>query len=231
MTNAVERPVADSEDASAPLVPQLLEVHPSVRHWEEILRQWITLNVEVYTRTNHVLAPYSYRERPNVSALAVAAVRAGWIALEECWLRKKDTIGAECHGRADLMLWKDSFSSIVEAKLTCDTMDRLPNKIRLRSTSARKEAEKCFTEKASEHLAVTFVVPRLVRPEVDRSHAQELFNRLVEHCCEASRDWRRRILAGVFPGPVERRAQDKNDENMFGIGVFVLGEIIEPSEK
>jgi hypothetical protein len=65
-----------------------VDVKPPLNHWEEILEQWVCLNEEIFKRAKGKFAAYSYRERPNIGVMAGAAVRAGWIALEDCWSEK-----------------------------------------------------------------------------------------------------------------------------------------------
>ncbi len=196
--------------------------HRSMSHWDATLREWVQLNEEIYRMANKEFAPYSYRERPNVSALAGAAVRAGWLALEECWLSKTDALQENYDGRADLMLWKGKLSCIVEAKLTCDGFSQLPGKIAKRRASARAEATKTLWHKASEHVAVTFVIPRF--PLDSRYHLE--CEALVDHCRDLTRGDSSAIFASVFPGVVQKRTADQNDKGMASAGVILLGEAI-----
>lgn len=194
----------------------------SMSHWNDILREWVQLNDEIYRMAAKAFAPYSYRERPNVSALAGAATRKGWVALEECWLSKADAVHSSYDGRADLMLWKAKHSCIVEAKLTCDGFSQLPGKIAKRRASARAEAEKTLWHKASEHIALTFVVPRFL-PDSDYYSGCEA---LVGQCCDLVRSSSSTMLAAVFPGVVQRRTADRGDEGMASAGVILLGEVV-----
>ena len=73
-----------------------VDVKPPLKHWEEILEQWVSLNEELFKHAKGKFAAYSYRERTNISVMAGAAVRAGWIALEECWSEKEgSTLGVK----------------------------------------------------------------------------------------------------------------------------------------
>jgi hypothetical protein len=69
----------------------------------------VYLNKEIFRCSKGRFAAYSYRERPNIGVLAGAAVKAGWVALEECWSQKEGVLSAKglYHGRADLWLWRD----------------------------------------------------------------------------------------------------------------------------
>ncbi|HUK42342.1 MAG TPA: hypothetical protein VLX11_14905, partial [Candidatus Acidoferrales bacterium] len=85
--------------------PDRIEVKPPALHWEGILQQWIFLNKEIFNSTDGEVAAYSYREGPNIGVMAGAAVKAGWVALEQCWSEKKNAEQI-FDGRADLMLWR-----------------------------------------------------------------------------------------------------------------------------
>jgi len=204
---------------------EFIETTEELSHWEGILHQWIYINKETYKTTNSVHAPYSYRERPNISALASAAVKAGWLALEECWLPKNNSFN-EYHGRADLMIWKENKSSIIEAKLTCDTFDKLKSKkIINRRDSSREDAKKCLITKASEHIALTFVIPRF---EENQNNYSQNVTELIQFCRDLSPA--PGLFATTFPGQVSRKTGDKNDDQMFSSGVILIGEIVYPEQ-
>ena len=63
---------------------EFIDVHPSLPHWKDILGRWICINRDLYDITSGTLAPYSYRERPNVSVLAALREWSG-LPLEN-WL-------------------------------------------------------------------------------------------------------------------------------------------------
>ena len=93
------------------------------------------MNEEIYKHAKNKdnFAAYSYRERPNISVMAAAAVRAKWIPLEECWSEKEGK-----NGRGDLWLWKDVRHERIEAKFTSDGFSELKKKIKSRHESAKK---------------------------------------------------------------------------------------------
>jgi hypothetical protein len=104
-----------------------VDVKSPLKHWEEILEQWVRLNREIFEHAKGKFAAYSYRERPNVGVMAGAAVRAGWVALEECWSEKEGASGVR-NGRADLWLWRDIHHERIEAKFTTDGPSELIKK-------------------------------------------------------------------------------------------------------
>ena len=85
-------------------------------HWSSIMEEWM-LAIERYTRImNGNDAPYYYNERANVSVLAGAAWRSGWIALEEFQSKKGYRNKAKKNGRADLYFANDTSEELIEAK-------------------------------------------------------------------------------------------------------------------
>lgn len=99
----------------------------ALSHWGPLLEEWM-LAIERYTRImDGEDAPYYYNERANVSVLAGAAWRAGWIALEEFQSEKGYRNKAKTNGRIDLWLANDKDEELIEAKFKwiCMGSDRL----------------------------------------------------------------------------------------------------------
>lgn len=85
-------------------------------HWSCIMEEWL-LAIERYTRImDGEDAPYYYNERANVSVLAGAAWRSGWIALEEFQSEKGYRNKAKTNGRTDLYFASESSEELIEAK-------------------------------------------------------------------------------------------------------------------
>jgi hypothetical protein len=182
-----------------------INVKPPLKHWEDILEQWISLNREIFEHAKGKFAAYSYRERPNVGVMSAAAVRAGWIALEECWSEKDGASGVR-NGRADLWLWRNIHHERIEAKFTTDGPSELIKKLRLRHESARADARKLGSPVDARNIALTFVVPRA------RNNEKEGFEKSVVEVANHCRNLSPKIFASVFPGWVPRLGADKNDE-------------------
>ena len=70
-------------------------------HWEELLEEWCLVH-ERYCRLVKDDAIYWYGERPNIAAIAAAAWRCGWVALEE-FSQSKGERRSRVSGRADLL--------------------------------------------------------------------------------------------------------------------------------
>jgi len=85
-------------------------------HWPCIMEEWM-LAIERYTRIMNVDdAPYYYNERANVSVLAGAAWKAGWVALEEFQSEKGYKNKAKTNGRTDLFFANETAEELLEAK-------------------------------------------------------------------------------------------------------------------
>lgn len=85
-------------------------------HWACVLEEWM-LSIERYTRIMcGEDAPYYYNERANVSVLAGAAWKAGWVALEEFQSEKGYRNRAKTNGRTDLYFANKTSEELVEAK-------------------------------------------------------------------------------------------------------------------
>lgn len=89
-------------------------VRRSLRHWGELLEEWCLVH-ERYCRLVPGDAIYWNGERPNVAALAAAAWRCGWAALEE-FAQPKIANRSGFAGRADLYLLSPRSEDYVEAK-------------------------------------------------------------------------------------------------------------------
>jgi hypothetical protein len=103
--------------------PKLFEANPErgvlatgrLAHWHELLEEWCFVH-ERYCRLNNGDAIYWQIERSNLAALAGAAWRAGWAALEE-FAQDKLAMRSRFIGRADLFMKSSTSEDYVEAKL------------------------------------------------------------------------------------------------------------------
>jgi len=86
----------------------------SLVHWVELLEEWCMIH-ERYCRLVEEDAIYWSLERANISALAAAAWRCGWAALEE-FPQSKRQRRSRFFGRADLFLQSPRSQDYVEAK-------------------------------------------------------------------------------------------------------------------
>ena len=198
------------------------EVGPPLLHWEGILRQWTFMNKEIFNSSNSKIAPYSFRERPNISVMAGAAIKAGWVALEECWSEKKSQSKESgiYGGRADLILWRGDIRENIEAKFTCDSFLALEKKCKDRHNDAKTDASKLKPPVKGNNIALTFIVPRLVKSELNSFESNALV--LMRHCLDLKPD----IFGAIFPGWVERQTSDRNDKEKGSVGIIVIGNVV-----
>jgi hypothetical protein len=84
-------------------------------HWNELLEEWCLIH-ERYCRLVEGDAIYWNIERANLAALAAAAWRAGWAALEE-FTQDKMQGRSTFLGRADLFLKSPDSQDYVESKI------------------------------------------------------------------------------------------------------------------
>ena len=113
-------------------------------HWSCVMEEWMLL-IERYTRImSGTDAPYYYNERANVSVLAGAAWRAGWIALEEFQSKKGYRNRAKTNGRTDLYFANESTDELIEAKfqwicMGSDNLERMvQNTMKLATCDAKR---------------------------------------------------------------------------------------------
>ena len=79
---------------------------PALSDWQHICEEWIVLGKRYCRMTAARENPFGYGELANVSMLAGAAWRCGYIALQEFQWDKNSETGRS--GRADLYLWATS---------------------------------------------------------------------------------------------------------------------------
>lgn len=191
-------------------------------YWKAILKEWITLNKQIFNCAKGEFAAYSYGERPNIGVMAGAAVKAGWVALEECWSEKTGILGAKkpYDGRADLWLWQNPHHEKIEAKLTSDGFSELKRKIPLRRASAVKDAGKLGKSPDSTNMALTFIVPRVERTQ--KGDFETSVVELADYCLDLSPS----IFGSVFPGRVPRLGGDRKNDQKDALGVIVIGDVV-----
>jgi hypothetical protein len=95
--------------------PRGVVVSRRLAHWSELLQEWCVIH-ERYCRLVEDDAIYWNIERSNLAALASAAWRSGWAALEE-FSHDKILKLAKFYGRADLYMRSPGAHDYVEAKM------------------------------------------------------------------------------------------------------------------
>src|SRR4051812_35849735 len=91
-------------------------ISPVLSHWRKLLREWCSIQ-ETYCELVPNDSIYWNIERSNLAALAGAAWRLGWAALEE-FPQSKRIDRAISSGRADLYLKSPRYGEYIESKMT-----------------------------------------------------------------------------------------------------------------
>lgn len=113
-------------------------------HWACVLEEWM-LAIERYTRImGGEDAPYYYNERANISVLAGAAWKAGWVALEEFQSEKGYRNRAKTNGRTDLYFANETSEELIEAKFQwiCMGSGKLAEMVKEQMNLAVSDAKK-----------------------------------------------------------------------------------------
>lgn len=198
-------------------------VKTPLRHWQEILEEWVFMNKKITRITKGKFAPYSYKERTNLGVLASAAVKTGWAALEECRAEKseKEDEALFYQGRADLLLWRDTRNDQVEAKfmrrsLTAPSLKRIETVHgKAKGDAARSTSNE---SKKENFVALTFIVPWIKSGEkTDETHGQ--VNDFLDSLYQ---ELKPTIFASVFSG----EAPLVGAEYRTGLGVILIGHAV-----
>ena len=176
-------------------------------HWHELLEEWCLVH-ERYCRLVQDDAIFWHPERTNLAALAAAAWRSGWAALEE-FPHDKMINGSKRRGRTDLYLKSPASEDYVESKL-----------VWCREGSGRRIArvlagidEACTNARAlrlgrnadARRIGVVFAIPS--RRNSDSRELHGLLAKLINSVHEIGMD----AAAWCFPPPGAQRDSDGRD--------------------
>lgn len=139
----------------------IVVLRESLAPLEPILRSWIVCiehYIDVWEGND---LPYWYNERGNVSVLAGAAWRAGWLALEEYQMGKHGAEHGELTGgRNDLCLANSQHEFYIEAKvayLNIAELDRSAFRLAEVTAAAVRDAKRLSCD--AQRVAAVFVAP------------------------------------------------------------------------
>lgn len=142
-----------------------VNIEPPYAYLTPVVQEWITC-IEKYARWHDEdNLPYWYNERANVSVLAGAAWRAGWVALEEYQSekRRKGVDSENSTGRNDLYLSTEEKGYCIEAKvcyLDIDHREEIESLITGKLQSAQVDAGKLVgLDEEIETLGLVFAMP------------------------------------------------------------------------
>lgn len=138
---------------------QIIKGRKGLSHWGGLFEEWRLLNEKI-CRLDPEDAPYWYNEMTNVSVLAGAAWRAGYVALSEIQTEKNS--GKQSHwGRADLFIQNDYRAEYIEAKFSsanASNSQKVAEKLDETLSRAIKDT-KSTAGKDYNGIAVTFISP------------------------------------------------------------------------
>lgn len=147
---------------------------------EPILRSWIACiehYVDVWQGDD---LPYWYNERGNVSVLAGAAWRAGWLALEEYQMGKHGTEHKELTGgRNDLCLANSQHEFYIEAKvayLNITELDRSASRLAQIAFDAVQDARRLSCD--AQKVAAVFIAPYAADGHLKDAQIERFINML-----------------------------------------------------
>jgi len=207
-------------------IEDFVQAKRELRYWRELLQEWVFLVHRVYRVSNKKSAVYAEKERANTGLLAAAAVKNGWVALEESRTDKYRKISDRktYKGKCDLVLWRDQKHHEIEAKFAYhvlfskskDRIDRLYHKAisdSYRSTfSGHRSGKK---------IAITYVVPVISPARLEKQNESELAAELKSLMKSIKKTYNPELLSCAFPGPIDLQVKTKRK----ALGVILFGEM------
>lgn len=197
-----------------------------LRYWNELLQEWVFMVHRIYRISKKRSAVYAEKERANTGLLAAAAIKNGWVALEESITKKfdKDTGKETYRGRSDLVLWRDQKHHEIEAKfirhvLFSNNRERI-NRVynRAISDSSRSTYDGLRSEKK---IAIIYVVPVINPTRLEKLTNLEIGQEIRTIIKDIKKEHKPLLLSYAFPGPI-----DMAGTNRKALGVILFGEMI-----
>jgi hypothetical protein len=194
-------------------------------YWRELLQEWTFMVHRVYRISGGKSSVYSEKERANTGLLAAAAVRNGWVALEECRTQKVDRHSSDqvYDGRCDLVLWRDKRHHEIEAKFTRISLHaRTNNRIEKAYSKAMADSSRSTEHgyRSEKKLAITYVVPVVEPSRLEITSEAEIGVQLRDMIDEIKHSYEPLLFAYAFSGPAKLVGSDK-----IGLGVILIGDI------
>ncbi len=207
-------------------VGDFVQAKGKLRYWQELLQEWVFLVHRVYRVSKKKSAVYAEKERANTGLLAAAAVKNGWVALEESRSKKlgKKYGDQTYRGKSDLILWRDQKHHEIEAKYAAhvlfsksrDRIGRLYYKAifdSYRSTYNGYKSEK--------KIAITYVVPVISPTRLEKHSESEIAEELKNLIKAIKKEYNPELLSYAFPGPIDLQVKTKRK----ALGVILIGEM------
>lgn len=202
-----------------------VQVKKHLGYWEELLQEWVFMVHRVYRISKELSSVHSEKERSNTGLLAAAAIRNGWVALEESRTEKQDKISKKetYNGRCDLVLWRDQRHHEIEAKFVRISVRAKSNgKINKAFKKALFDSSRSTSSgyRSERKIAITYIVPTIKPDFLNKTNDEEIAELIEKLISEIKNDHSPSLLSYAFPGPVELEGSKS-----LGLGVILVGEI------
>ena len=197
-----------------------------LRYWNEILQEWVFMVNRVYRISKKKSGAHAEKERANTGLLAAAAVRNGWVALEESKTEKEDKIDSKSSyiGNCDLILWRDQKHHEIEAKFMRHVLFST-NREKIIKTYNKAMADSSrskYTGLPSEKkIAITYVVPIISPSKLKTYNEEEIGNEIQILLKDIKKEFSPILLAYTFPGEIDM--VKKGDHK--ALGVILIGNL------
>ena len=194
-------------------------------HWEPICEEWILLGKRYSRMTEYGENAFGYGELPNVSMLAGAAWRCGYIALQEfAWDKQKENGRS---GRADLYLCNTEYTEeYIEAKFDwLSLQSRDPSGV---IDKAMKNAlnDAVRTKQSSRHIktvAVSFIA--IYSKLTDYDEIYEALETQIQAIWQMPMNGRKPdLMAWNFPEKLWQEGNRNTETKDLSLGVIMLAQ-------
>ncbi len=196
-----------------------------LRYWNELLQEWVFMVHRVYRISKKRSAVYAEKERANTGLLAAAAIKNGWIALEESSTQKynKKTGKETYKGRSDLILWRDQRHHEIEAKFMRHVLFS-KNRARINRVYNRALSDSSRSTfsglKSEKKIAITYIVPIINISRLEKSSNEDIANELNLLIKDIKKEHKPLLMSYAFPGPVNMEGAKRK-----ALGVIMIGEL------
>ena len=155
-----------------------------LQHWATVLEEWLLLNERFSRIKGGGASAFGYGERANVSLLAGAAWRSGYIAITE-FAHLKESGGDSQKGRADLEISTPDCTDVIEAKFRWVELSskRRRDKIREVMVEARVDALRSQKPDQYRHAIGMAFVGTYIKGK-RKAHMDDLILQTIRQICE-----------------------------------------------
>jgi len=198
-------------------------------YWKEVLNEWVFLVHKIQRVAKGRASVYAERERANTGLLASAAIRNGWIALEECSSEKIGKVSDKdsYKGKSDLYLWRDEKHHEIEAKFIRYRMFSHGQLERVKQAhdNAKSDSRRStyIGYKSERKIAVTFIVPIITPRKSNRYSDSDLSKELQRIIDYIKTELKPVFTSYAFPGPVDIWGSSQKSQ---ALGVILIGDQI-----